>query len=83
MGKKKSNDLVSVLSPLIDMLNTDNVKKTILGTYSDGTIRSVTDAMDGEIFSPKTRAKILRKEEKEKKKNKKKKHKKNRDDIIL
>lgn len=57
----------------------DDIKKTILGTYSDGTPRSLVDAYQGEILSPEDRLLIEERmkeiRKKKKKKNKKKKSK--------
>ena len=42
----------------------------VLGTYSDGSVRSIPDAIDGEIYSPKQKGKaIKRNNKKNKKKN--------------
>ncbi len=49
----------------------EKVGKLIFGTYSDGTLRSVSDCCRGEYLSPKDKAKKLKKLDK--KSNKKKK----------
>lgn len=52
----------------------DSVKKMVLGTYSDGSARSIPDALNDEFVSPKEKKKILYGDNKKrKKKNKKKK----------
>ena len=50
-------------------------RKFLCGTYSDGTPRSLSDALSGEIYSPEEREKKLKKLEKSKKKKQKKKNK--------
>lgn len=52
----------------------DDVKSFICGTYSDGTARSLPDAISGELLSPKQKKKLQDKKSKKKKKNKKKKY---------
>lgn len=47
-------------------------RKFLCGTYSDGSPRSLSDALNGEIYSPKEREKKIKKYKKSKKKNKKK-----------
>lgn len=48
-------------------LSNDNIKGTILGKYSDGTPRSLPDAIKGEIVSPEDKD-ISKKRKKKKKK---------------
>lgn len=38
----------------------------VLGTYSDGTVRSIPDAIRGEDFSPKQKRKAMKKRKKRK-----------------
>lgn len=70
-----------------DYCGTDDGKKMIFGTYTDGSPRSLVDAWNDEIMSPKSREKRIREIElrrrlmeerllKETKKSKKKKKKK-------
>ena len=47
----------------------------VLGTYSDGSVRSIPDAVDGEVYSPKTKGKAIKRNTKRNKKNKRKKFK--------
>lgn len=62
-------------SAVIDIAGDKKVQKVVLGTYTDGTTRSVVDALSGEFLSGKDREKYL------KEKKKKKKHKKKKKDI--
>lgn len=53
-----------------ELIENDDVQKMVLGTYSDGSVRSIPDAIDGEIYSPKQKGKaIKRNNKKNKKKN--------------
>lgn len=65
-------DLTQIATVLIttvkELSNNKGVKSFLCGTYTDGTPRNLTDAMNGEYLSPKTK----------KKKHKKKKHHKNK-----
>lgn len=68
MAKKKVPvDLV--VTTVTKVLSDKNIQKAIFGSYSDDTPRSLKDALDGEILSPKQKQKHLYK--KKKKKNKK------------
>ena len=58
-----------------EVSDNDNMKKTIFGTYSDGSPRSMSDMISGEIVSPEDRLAITRKIEKHEKKKEKKKKK--------
>jgi hypothetical protein len=55
----------------------DSVKKMVLGTYSDGSARSIPDALNDEFVSPKEKKKILYGDDKKRKNKKNKKKKKN------
>lgn len=57
-------------------------RKFLCGTYSDGTPRSLSDALSGEIYSPEERKKRLKKLEKNKKSKKKKKKKSSSIDVF-
>lgn len=52
----------------------DDIKSFLCGTYSDGTPRSLPDAITNELYSPeqKSKAEKLAKKKKKNKKNKKK-----------
>lgn len=77
MGKKKVVE--AVVATAATLLANSNLRKTILGEYSDGTPRSLSDCLEGEIISPKDREKILRTGEKKKCKSKNKNGKSNKD----
>ena len=69
MGKE---ELIGVVIDSIGKLaENEKFRGMVLGTYSDGTARSIPDAITDEQLSPKTKAKI---EKKAKKKAKKKKY---------
>lgn len=67
MGKGKI--IKAIAESTISIATNKDVQKMVLGTYADGTTRSMKDAIDGEILSPSQKKKL-------KKKNKKKKNKK-------
>ena len=73
MSKKKVIELITEAT--LGVATNKEVQKMFLGTYSDGTIRSVKDCLDGEILSPKQKGKLYpkKKTKKKKKKNKQKK----------
>ena len=50
-----------------DILSNDDVAKNVYGTYSDGTNRSLGDAIKGEYLSPKQKKKVDKKVNKVKK----------------
>lgn len=50
-------------------LEKSGISKMVLGTYSDGTTRSIPDAISGELYSPKTKAKAIKKGKKKHKSN--------------
>lgn len=61
-----------------EVLGDSNIRKFTCGTYTDGTPRSVADAINGEYLSPKTKKKHNKKKKKylkNKKKVKKNKYK--------
>ena len=57
------------------LLQNKNLQGMILGKYSDGTPRSIPDAINGVLISPKERKKELKKINKRKKKHKAKRFK--------
>lgn len=57
------------------LLQNKNLQGMILGKYSDGTPRSIPDAINGVLLSPKERKKELKKINKRKKKHKAKRFK--------
>ena len=52
-----------------ELIGNGDIQKMVLGTYSDGSVRSIPDAIDGEIYSPKQKGKAIKRN---KKRNKKK-----------
>lgn len=66
----KSKLIIDTSVSLIESLaSSENVQKMLFGEYSDGRPRSLPDALNNELYSPK---------QKKHKKDKKKKHKKNK-----
>lgn len=69
MGAKKFT--VTQAASLVKSLAEDkNVRRIVFGTYSDGSTRSLSDAINGEILSPKDKVKYKKKKKKSKKKKK-------------
>ena len=64
-----------VAGTVAGIVTSDAGKKFLCGTYSDGSPRSLADALNGEIRSPEDREKMMKKIKKAKKKSKKKKKK--------
>lgn len=58
-----------------ELLGNGDLQKVLLGTYSDGTTRSLPDAIDGEIYSPKQKGKAIKRNKKRNKKKKRNKFK--------
>lgn len=78
---KKNNDcedkqmpkklpISTIVDTVVSVATDKSVQKALFGVYSDNTPRSLVDCLDGEILSPKDRAKAMNR--KKKKKNKKK-----------
>lgn len=59
-----------IASTIGNVLKDADVQKVILGTYSDGETRSVSDAISGEVLSPKDKEKYAFKKKAKKKKKK-------------
>ena len=82
----KKDVLKGALMAASEILLSDKGKRFLCGEYTDGTTRSLPDAITGEIISPKDRAayenKKKKKSGKKKKKGKKKKGKKSYYDDI-
>jgi hypothetical protein len=64
----KTKLAVSGLMQLIDLCSTDKVQKMLFGTYSNGKARSMVDAINDEVLSPKQRKSKLYKKRKSGKK---------------
>ena len=71
--------IATVIQTIGSLAQSKKVQKLVLGSYSDGSPRSIADMIDGEILSPKDREKY----NKPKKKKNKKKHKKKKAKINL
>ncbi len=69
MGKKK--DRKKMVKLLKEVISSEEVLEKVFGTYSDGTVRSLSDSLRGEFLSPKQK-KDAKKAKKKKKKDKKK-----------
>lgn len=80
----KKVPIATVVKTVLSVATDKGVQKALLGVYSDGTPRSFTDCLNGEILSPKDKEKYLYKKSKKKKNKKKgKKKKKNKPKIKL
>lgn len=72
-NKKKKNEVVSGL--ISEFFKNDEIMGRVLGTYSDGTVRSLYDSLNGEFLSPKQKEDVMKTKKKNKKKLKKDKNK--------
>ena len=90
--KKKEDEMMGKLDSAIQILGAAGavaselmdqkvIRRGLFGTYSDGTIRNLPDAWNGEILSPKSKEKYLFKPSKKKKKKKNKSKKKHKIDL--
>ena len=68
-------NVAAILSVGEKIIANEDLQKMVLGTYSDGSVRSIPDAVDGEVYSPKTKGKAIKRNTKRNKKNKRKKFK--------
>lgn len=59
-----------LLATLTGLVASEKIQRTLFGEYSDGSVRSIPDALDGEILSPKDRERMFYKKKKGKKKSK-------------
>ena len=70
--KKKKNQAQKEFEKILtSVLENESVMSKVFGKYSDGTTRSMYDAIHGEFLSPKQKEDIRKKKKKEKKKKKK------------
>ena len=69
MAKKKST-VGKIVDTVMDAASCKGIQKLVLGEYTDGSPRSIFDAIDGEILSPKDTKKYVVPEKKGKKKHK-------------
>ena len=78
MSKTKKSAVQMLTAAATGLFVNEKIQKTLFGTYSDGTPRSLPDCLEGEILSPRDRERMIyRKKKKNKKKKKpalKKKH---------
>lgn len=78
MGDEKDNMKIETAAKIAGVIAgavfSESGRKFLCGTYSDGTPRSLQDALNDEIYSPEERKKQLKKMKKKKKKSKKKKY---------
>lgn len=58
---KKIAEVIGIVG---NALNNEDVKKTIFGTYGNGKTRSVIDALNGEVLTPKEKKDKLYKKKK-------------------
>ena len=57
----KTKIIKAVVAGATYLATNENSKKTILGTYSDGSTRCLIDAIGGEFISPNGREEIVKK----------------------
>lgn len=63
--------ILALAKEVVDVITNEELRTVILGTYSNGEIRSVSDAISGEFISPKEKKRILYGSRSKKKKSKK------------
>lgn len=82
MGKEKI--VIDTVVGITDgLLGSEKVQKFLCGKYSDGTPRSLPDALNDELYSPQQKKNKYKNDQKKKKKKKKKHNKKKKDDILF
>lgn len=64
MGSINEDLVKSIIDTSIKVLSSSKFKKTIFGTYSDGTARSLVDSVNGEVLSPKQKKNKIYKKKK-------------------
>lgn len=67
--------IISIATATVGLLSTKKCRRFLFGTYSDGTVRSLTDALNDEYRSPEDRDRRTRLDKAKKKKAKKNKRK--------
>ena len=60
----KLDTVITAATQIIGVVTNEDLRKTVLGTYSDGKPRSIIDAYNGEVLSPKQKQKKLYKKRK-------------------
>lgn len=63
--------ITAAINTAIELASDEKLQTLLFGKYSDGSPRSFSDCLDGEILSPKDREKLLKTKGKKKKKKKK------------
>ena len=71
-NETKMKNITKIATTVGGLVLSEAGRKFLCGTYSDGTPRSLSDALNGEIWSPEERDKRIRKLNKNTKKKKKK-----------
>lgn len=79
MANDKLNNAAKIVGAVSSAMFSESGRKFLCGTYSDGSPRSLSDALNGEFISPEKKEKLLKKAKKRKKG--KKKNKKNKFDL--
>lgn len=64
---KKNSVIATIISAAGGLAGNEKIQKTLFGVYSDGSPRSLPDALSGEILSPKDRQRMLYRKDKKKK----------------
>lgn len=68
----KTEAVIAVIGAVGATISSKPFRKMMLGTYTDGTARSLADALNGEYRSPTSKASNKKKKKKSMKKSKKK-----------
>lgn len=60
--------VAEILTVVEKVVGNKDLQKMVLGEYSDGSTRSIPDAIGGEVYSPKTKGKAIKRNKKKKEK---------------
>lgn len=55
---------LKLIESIINLMTNETIQKSIFGQYSDGNTRSIMDSLNGEVLSPKQKARKLYKKKK-------------------
>lgn len=55
---------LKLVESVINLLTNETIQKSIFGQYSDGNTRSIMDSLNGEVLSPRQKAKKIYKKKK-------------------
>jgi hypothetical protein len=55
---------LKLIESIINLMTNETIQKSIFGQYSDGNTRSIMDSLNGEVLSPKQKAKKIYKKKK-------------------